>query len=284
MKFRKSFLITPQRIKIAFYNSNGNGKPVIFCHFTGGLGQLWIPVIQYLTASYNCFAYDARGHGNSSKPKICSSYSWDIHLNDLILVLTKIKEITQVSEIYGVGHSFGGALLSQAVLLTKHIVRWKKIILIEPILAPQNIDIKKEAMSSIAKKRRGYFETIDLLRKTLRNKYPYKNWSVEAWQIYEKYGFVKNKYGQMKIKCTPDIESYQYLHANPPGWFENLRKINIPVLLIYGKESELLPLAEFQIAQLEKAGYLLKLPNVHHFLPQEDPILTSQWILRWFGE
>ncbi|MCX8064826.1 MAG: alpha/beta hydrolase [Candidatus Hydrogenedentes bacterium] len=283
MKLKKSFLTISKKIKLAIYNCEARGEPIIFCHFTGGMGQLWIPVIERIIPNFNCFAYDARGHGNSSKPRESSLYLWDYHLKDLILILMEIKENTKRNEIYGVGHSFGGALLSQAVLHTKHLLNWKGIILIEPIIAPQTFDLKKDIMANIAKRRKGLFDSVDSLQKTLKNKKPYKNWSTEAWQIFEKYGFWKDRLGRIKIKCTPEIESYQYLHANPPGWFENLKKLHLPVLLIYGRESELLPLAEYQMMQLKTSGYLVKLPNIHHFLPQENPYLASQWILRWFS-
>lgn len=281
MKLKRSFINTSQNIKIALYDFGDSGKPVIFSHFTGGIGKLWAPVIKFLTPYFHCFSYDARGHGNSSKPKDFSAYSWDNHLNDLISIVETIKNITGESEFYGVGHSFGGALITQIVLATKSIINWQRIILIEPIIAPQTIDIKKVDMSNIAKKRKGIFESVELLRKNLSVKNPYQNWSRESWKIYEKYGFTKTKSGKFKLKCPPDIESYQYLHANPPGWFENLLKIKIPVLLIYGENSDLLPIADFQLKQFRE-GYLIKIPNVGHFLPQETPELLSNWILKWF--
>ncbi len=281
MKHKRSFINTSQDTKIALYDFGRGEKPVIFCHFTGGLGLLWTPVIKHLPLHFHCFSYDAKGHGNSSKTTEFSAHSWEHHLQDLISILEKVKVITGKNEFYGVGHSFGGALLTQAVLTTKRIISWQKIVLIEPILAPQSFDLKKMEMSNLAKKRKRLFDSVDALQKSLRVKSPYKSWSSESWRIYEKHGFKKNKSGQVELKCTPEIESFQYLHANPHGWFENLKKINIPVLLIYGEKSNLLPLSELQIMQLKK-GYLLKIPNLSHFLPQENPQLISNWISAWF--
>lgn len=278
---KQIFLFINSIIRLSLYDFGGKGVPIIFCHFTGGLGRLWESVIEPLKKRYHCFAYDARGHGDSSKPYGIKYYDWNEHLLDLITVIKHIQKVTNSDTIFGVGHSFGSACLSQAILKTKTSIEWKKVVLIEPILGPETFDFQKEKMSEIARKRRGYFETETEIENTLRIKQPYKNWDKEVWEIYKKYGFI-NDSNKFFLKCTPEIESYQYLYGNPMGWFNKLKKLTPPTLLIYGEKSELLSLSNFQIKQLPNA-YLMKIPQAGHFFPQENPLQFSEIIKKWFG-
>ncbi len=62
---------------------------------------------------YNVFAVDMRGKGESS-PKVnknSKQSQTDQILIDIPLCLTKIKELTQISNFHFVGHSWGGVLL-----------------------------------------------------------------------------------------------------------------------------------------------------------------------------
>ncbi len=65
---KQKFIKINSDIRLSLYDFGGNGAPLIFCHFTGGLGLLWQTVAKLLKNDYHCFAYDARGHGDSSKP------------------------------------------------------------------------------------------------------------------------------------------------------------------------------------------------------------------------
>ncbi len=279
---KQFFLSINSSIRLSIYDFGGKGLPIIFCHFTGGLGKLWQSVITPLRKNFRCFAFDARGHGDSSKPLELECYDWNEHLSDLIAVINYIKELTNSDCILGVGHSFGSACLSQAVVKTQKHILWKKIILIEPILGPEIFDFRKMKMSEIARKRQGYFESEEQIDAILRKKQPYKNWNTKSWYLFKKHGFSINKNEQYCLKCTPEIESYQYLYGNPSGWFERLKKINIPVLLIYGKNSELLPLSDYQLKQMKNA-YLMKIPEVGHFFPQEKPSHLAEIIKNWFA-
>lgn len=279
---KQIFLSINSTIRLSLYDFGGDGPPIIFCHFTGGLGKLWQNVITPLRKIYHCFAYDARGHGDSSKPEGIKYYDWNEHLSDLVAVIKYIKKTTHSDCMFGVGHSFGSACLSQAVLKTKTYIRWNRILLVEPILGPETFDFRKSKMSEIARKRRGHFESDEEIEKTLRSKQPYKNWDKKVWEIYKKHGFI-NINGQYYLKCSPEIESYQYLYGNPDGWFEKLKRIKVPTLLIYGKNSELLPLSNYQIKQISNA-YIIKISQAGHFLPQEKPLFFSNIIKNWFTQ
>ncbi|GEM_PF-1578957 len=280
---KQFFISINSSLRLSLLDFGGKGEPVIFCHFTGGCGRLWQSTIHPLKEEFHCFAYDARGHGNSSKPLDFKHYDWNIHLSDLITVIEYIKTKTKKNRIFGVGHSFGSACLSQAIIETSKYFNWEKIVLVEPILGPKTYDFRKEKMSEIAKKRQGIFLSEEEIERVLRVKPPYKNWEKKSWEIYKKHGFALNSDGKYCLKCTPEIESYQYLYGNPVGWFEKLHKINLPVLLVYGENSELLPLSIYQMNQI-KGSYLIKVPVTGHFIPQENPLLFSKIVKKWFSK
>ncbi len=107
-----------------YYEDHGTGKPVVLIHGWPLSGASWekqVPVL--VNASYRVITYDRRGFGNSSKPM--SGYDYDTFAADLDKVMTKLdlRDATLVGFSMGGGEvarylsAYGTGRVSKAVFM-----------------------------------------------------------------------------------------------------------------------------------------------------------------------
>ncbi len=90
-----------------FFESTGEGRPVVFLHGWTMDHELWDRQVTALAPSYRCVTVDLRGHGSSSKP--VDGYGYEEHVEDLdrLLGALDLRHATLV------GSSMGGAIAIQ---------------------------------------------------------------------------------------------------------------------------------------------------------------------------
>ncbi len=74
-----------------YYESHGQGYPVVFLHGFSATHHMWQPQIPVFSKSYRFVIYDARGHGQSDSPPSVDDYSADIVVEDLYQLLGALK-------------------------------------------------------------------------------------------------------------------------------------------------------------------------------------------------
>lgn len=87
-----------------YYESHGEGDPVLLVPGLGGVGAYWLPNLPAFSAKYRTIIHDHRGTGQSSKSKI--KYSVDQMSDDLLRLMDHLK----IERAHLVGHSTGGAI------------------------------------------------------------------------------------------------------------------------------------------------------------------------------
>ena len=87
-----------------YYESYGEGPPVLLVPGLGGLGSYWTPNIPAFSASHKVIVHDHRGLGRSSRSLI--RYSVDQMTRDLVAVMDHLG----IDKAHLVGHSTGGAI------------------------------------------------------------------------------------------------------------------------------------------------------------------------------
>jgi 3-oxoadipate enol-lactonase len=93
-----------------YYESEGEGQPILFI---GGLGAgqpLWAPVVEHLKSQYRCLTFDNRGIGQSSKPP--TGYT----IPDLTQDALGLIEYLSISRPHVVGMSLGGLIAQNMAL------------------------------------------------------------------------------------------------------------------------------------------------------------------------
>ncbi|UCE32344.1 MAG: pyrimidine utilization protein D [Burkholderiales bacterium] len=87
-----------------YYESHGEGPPLLLVPGLGGVGSYWNPNIPALSANYRVIIHDHRGLGQSSRSMI--QYSVDQMTDDLLRLLDHLG----IDRAHLVGHSTGGAI------------------------------------------------------------------------------------------------------------------------------------------------------------------------------
>ena len=97
------------------YVVQGQGDPVVLIHGNGGRLESWVDagVMPNLSKDYRVIAFDARGHGKSSKPHETSAYGREMGL-DAIRLLDHLG----IKRAHIVGYSMGASIA--ATLLITH--------------------------------------------------------------------------------------------------------------------------------------------------------------------
>ncbi|MGE0359330.1 MAG: alpha/beta fold hydrolase [Vicinamibacterales bacterium] len=97
------------------YVDRGTGEPVVLLHGNGGSLQGWIDagIAATLARDYRVIALDARGHGQSGKPRDAAAYGRQMGL-DVVRLLDHLG----IRRAHMVGYSMGASILGK--LVTTH--------------------------------------------------------------------------------------------------------------------------------------------------------------------
>jgi pimeloyl-ACP methyl ester carboxylesterase len=97
--------------QIAFTQSEGGGRPVIFVHGNSSSARTWAPVMTGpFGQRFRCLAFDLPGHGGSAPARNHADYS----LPGYAAVLAGFAQATGVAEAVIVGWSLGGHIALEA--------------------------------------------------------------------------------------------------------------------------------------------------------------------------
>ena len=218
-----------------YYEDYGSGKPVVLIHGWPLSSSSWEKQIPPLIeAGYRVIAYDRRGFGHSSKP--ASGYNYDTLAEDLNKIMTKLnlRDATLVGFSMGGGEvarylsKYGSDRVSKAVFMSA----------IPPFLLktsnnPEGVD----------------GSVFDGMKKAIKADRP--AFLSEFFSNFYNVDILKG------IKISDEVVRLSWnvgAGASPKGtldcvsaWLvdfrEELKRINIPVLIMHGNADRILPLA-----------------------------------------
>ncbi len=218
-----------------YYEDHGTGKPVVLIHGWPLSGASWekqVPVL--VNAGYRVITYDRRGFGNSSKPM--SGYDYDTFAADLDKVMTKLD----LRDATLVGFSMGGGEVAR-YLGTYGTGRVSKVVFmaaIPPFLLKTSANtagvdgnVFDGIKQAIAADRPAFlssflanFYNIDVLGgKKISDEAVRLSWNIAA---------------SASPKGTLDCVS-----AWLTDFREDLKRIDVPTLVVHGDDDRILPLA-----------------------------------------
>jgi non-heme chloroperoxidase len=218
-----------------YYEDHGAGKPVILIHGWPLSGASWEKqTVALLEAGYRVITYDRRGFGQSSKP--WSGYEYDTFSADLHKVITKLN----LRDVTLVGFSMGGGEVARYVgkYGSERVRRAVFMAAIPPFLLKTNDNL--EGIEA------GLFEGIEK--------------AIAADRPAFLTQFLKNFYNVDVLGAKQISDQVVQLSwniasgASPKGtldcvsaWLTDFRKdlkrFDIPTLVIHGDSDRILPLA-----------------------------------------
>jgi non-heme chloroperoxidase len=218
-----------------FYRDGGAGQPIVFSHGWPLSGEDWDAQILYFgQRGYRVIAHDRRGHGRSDQ-------TWDGNEMDTYAAdLASLFETLDLKNAILIGHSTGGGEVTR--YLGQHganrVAKAALIDAVPPLLVKSDKNpegLPREAFDGL---RAAYIKDRPQFYKDFTM--PFYNYNRpgaqisegvrEHWWLQAMMGSAKAQYDCIKAFSETDFT-------------EDLKKIDIPVLVIHGDDDQIVPLA-----------------------------------------
>ena len=255
-------LETPDSVRL-HYEEAGSGEPIVFVHEFAGDGRSWRPQIAHFASHYRCITFNARGYPPSDVPDDLSQYSQAHARDDIKAVLDHLD----IDRAHIVGLSMGGFATLHFALgfpeLTHSAVVAGCGYGAEP---DQRARFREEAeATAVLLETRGtkaFAETyaVGPTRLQFRNK-DRRGWQqfAESLGEHSARGSANTMRGVQKERPSLwDLE-------------EELRALNVPILIVTGDEDEPCLLPAIFLKRIIRAAGLVVLPRSGHTINLEEP-------------
>ncbi len=235
----------------------GAGDTVLFLHGAGGSN--WSPLLETLAQTHRVIAPQHPGFGRSSIP------DWMMTVGDLAFFYLDMLKQLDVHDVHLVGHSLGG--WTAAEIAIRDTARLKTI----SLLAPAGVRSPDVPFGDIflwppEEHARRMFHDQGLVEARL------KQLAAMDQDVYLQNRAAAARLGWNPRLCNPQL----------PYW---LHRIDVPTLLVWGKEDQICPFAcaELYRAPIKNAE-LIAMPETGHALHTERTAEVASHINRFIGQ
>src|SRR6187399_344230 len=248
--------IVINNLTVSYSDQGPDDAPIIiFIHGFPLNKSMWDMQVETLKKNYRVITYDIRGHGNSD-PGI-DEFFIELFVNDLLRFIKKLG----IEKSILCGLSLGGYIALNAVL--KYPDRFDGLILNDTQCIADTPEIRENRCNAIIRiKEKGVEQYADEIIKNL----------------FAQETFTKNKNAIHAVKemiiSTPKQSLCNTLHAlaERKETCTQLHEINIPVLIMVGKEDKITPIAAArQMHELILNSKLEIIQQAGHLSNLEDP-------------
>ena len=217
-----------------YYKDWGLGQPVVFCHGWPLNSDAWESQMVFLASNgFRCIAHDRRGHGRSDQP--WNGNEMDTYADDL-------SELFETLGLIGatlIGHSTGGGEVARYI--GRHgTSRLVKIVLmgsVTPLMLktdgnPGGVPIAKfdEIRSGVAADRSQFYKDLTIpFYGANRDGHKVSQGIRDAFWFQGMQGGLRNELDCIKAFSETDFT-------------EDLKKIDIPTLIIHGDDDQIVPI------------------------------------------
>jgi pimeloyl-ACP methyl ester carboxylesterase len=258
------------------YKDIGAGRPVVFLHGFGASMDSWRFLPALLGSGYRSIAVDLKGHGYSGKP-LDGKYSLEDHARAVIGLVRHLG----LERIVLVGHSYGSIVALAAALEDRASV--------QPMISGLAL-----ISASIDSGRLPFFLKLARL--------PVLGWlAVKATPVSFRTRLMLKRVYHDDSKVTDDLvdlyakyqrmpgaeealmsTARQMVPSDMPSLVEGLRKLDLPVVNIWGSQDKVISRAAAEgVCNVLPQCELVEIANVGH-LPQEEAPEKVAALLREF--
>ena len=255
-----------------YYESHGNGFPLVFAYGLGGNTTEWEPQMDAFGQRYRFIVWDPRGHGKSDAPPSADQYTQEIFAQDLKGLLDHLE----VRQAYVGGLSMGGGVA------TRFTMQYP-----EQVAALLVID------SASASGRETPHETRMMRQEIIRLA------ETEGMQAVAEYSMKNNPNISRTAGSGQDQEDrirQMYLALNPVGYAHSTRMIlnavfdagllegiTVPTLVLAGREDPALPACRF-IHEKISGSQLIVIDDAGHLSNLDQPEAFNQAVLAFLAK
>lgn len=219
-----------------YYKDWGKGQPITFSHGWPLSADAWESQMVFLASNgYRCIAHDRRGHGRSAQP--WNGNNMDTYADDLSELMDKLN----LKDVIMVGHSTGGGEVARYI--GRHgTSRVAKIVLmgsVTPLMLKTKANPKGTPMEAFDGIRAGVTADRSQFFKELttaffganRKDHKVTQGIRDAFWFQAMQGGLRNELESIKAFSETDFT-------------DDLKKINVPTLIIHGDDDQIVPIAD----------------------------------------
>jgi lipase len=266
--------LTVRGIEIAVWDWPGKEPTVFFCHATGFHARIWDQVIAHVPEQ-RCVAFDARGHGRSSKPD--PPYAW----RDFGADVAALTESLGLAAALGVGHSMGGHAITLGAALNP--AAFSSLVLFEPVIRAENEYVGPWKKTEFVAKRRNQWTSSQEMFERFENRPPFDSWDRQVLRDYCDHALQPGPDGYV-LACPPAIEAsiYDGSTALESNIYPEMARIQIPVHVVRaGRYPDAADVMRRSITTPDLASSFARgadtcLAEYSHFIPMEAPELAAK--------
>ncbi|MGA7226079.1 MAG: alpha/beta hydrolase [Candidatus Acidiferrales bacterium] len=259
-----------------FYKDWGKGQPIVFSHGWPLSADDWDGQMLYFgNLGYRVIAHDRRGHGRSDQ-------TWDG--NDMDTYADDLAELFEKLDLHDailIGHSTGGGEVARYLGRhgTKRVAKAALISAITPLMLKTDKnptgtprEVFDGLRAQLAANRPQFY--IDITMPFYGYNRPGAKISEgirEHWWLQGMVGSIKGHYDCIKVFSETDTT-------------EDLKKIDIPVLVLHSKDDQIVPIAAAgpMAAKLLKKATLKVYENYPHGMPTTHAEQINADLLAFF--
>lgn len=256
-----------------YYETTGDGPPVVFVHEFGGDLRSWEPQVRYLSRFFTCIAFNARGYPPSDVPRDLAAYSQAIFTRDIAIVLDALG----LADAHVVGLSMGS--FSTLDFAMRFPARARSIVLCgcgygsvaeqRPAWLAGNAAMAEAFERDPAGTAEAYAAGPTRL--------PFRRKDPRGWTEFRD--------GLKALSPLGAALTLKGVQAGRPSLFDledEIAALAMPALLVVGDEDEpALEPALFLKRRIRRAG-LWVFPQTGHAVNSEEPALFNQALLSFF--
>jgi 2-hydroxy-6-oxonona-2,4-dienedioate hydrolase len=251
--------LTIDNVLTRYLDKNQKGFPVVFIHGLGGSIESWTNNVEFLSNTFRIIALDLPGFGLSDKPKV--SYTINFYVNFLEKFIKKLR----ISHFFLIGSSLGGHIAVEYTLRNRKKV--DKLVLISPAGS-----LPKSFKGTPALKR-----FIKIVKAKSSNDI-YRILSSIDHSIVD-HSYANIVYKRLSLPGAKDaFISALKGSANAPRYNNKLEKIHTNMLLIWGKEDNMIPLKYVRPFMNHGNSRIIIIENCGHRPHVENPKLFNKMV------
>jgi pimeloyl-ACP methyl ester carboxylesterase len=284
----RSRVALPERgVELALIDWGGEGPLVLLAHANGFCAAMWDLVARELRRDFHVIGFDARGHGDSSRPPLADGYGWhEFGADAAALAEVLLRRRGDGSRAYGIGHSFGGTATLDAAAQRPDL--FARIALLDPVLHRAETEPTRERIERMrhlvetAQKRRSVWSSRDEVRAAWAERELFASWDPRAYELYLSEGFRDLPDGQVELKCPGEVEGAVFGAGGRSDIFELAAALEAPALLLFAATGHFdRGICEALVAK----SPMLRLEDLPHghLLPMEAPKPVAERLLS-FGQ
>lgn len=266
---RKDFKMTINNLTVSYNDEEENGAPVIiFIHGFPFNKSMLDKQLKAMIGNYLVIAYDVRGHGNSNTGK--GDFSIDLFAVDLLGFMDALN----IDKAMLCGLSMGGYVALNAV--EKFPDRFNAFILSDTTCIADTPEAKEKLLKAIKNIKKDEVEKF--ADESIKNLFALESFATKKEEIAAVREMIVNI-------------SKQSLYKTLRAFYERketcskLHEINLPVLILVGKEDKIIPHEAAQMIHekiknsmfkiIEHAGHLSNIENPSEFNNQIEKLVSS---------